>query len=126
LEEFEFQVPTGTIEDEGPQGGGDDPILEGGVYRMGPRVSGPILVYKVEPSYTEDARKARVSGMVLVSLAVDASGKPLNVTLLKGLGHGLDEKAIEAVGQWRYRPGMKDGVAATVGISKAVVNFRLP
>jgi len=64
--------------------------------------------------------------MVLVSLAVDASGKPLNVTLLKGLGHGLDEKAIEAVGQWRYRPGMKDGVAATVGISKAVVNFRLP
>lgn len=126
LNEFEFQVPTGTVEDEGPQGAGDDPIPEGGVYRMGLRVSGPILVYKVEPSYTEDARQARVSGMVLVSLAVDSSGKPLNVTVLKGLGHGLDEKAVEAVGQWRYRPGMKDGAAVTVGISKAVVNFRLP
>ncbi len=79
MDVFEFTVPTGTVEDEGPQGGGDDPIPEGGVYRMGPRVSGPILAYKVEPSYTEDARQARVSGMVLVSLAVDSSGKPLNV-----------------------------------------------
>ena len=125
-EVFEFQVSTGIVEDEGPQVGVDDPILEAGVYRMGPHVSGPMLVYKVEPSYTEDARQARVSGMVLVSLAVDSRGKPLDVTVLKGLGHGLDEKAIEAVAQWRYRPGMKDGVAVTVGISMAVVNIRLP
>jgi len=123
---FQFTVPTGTVEDEGPQGGGDDPILEGGVYRRGPRVSGPMLVSKVEPSYTEGARRAGISGMVLVSLAVDPSGKPRSMKVIRGLGFGLDEKAVEAVAQWRYRPGLKDGVAATVGISMAVVNFRLP
>jgi TonB family protein len=123
---FEFQVSTGIAEDEGPQTGGDDPIVESGVYRMGPHVSGPILVYKVEPSYTEEARQARVSGMVLVSLAVDPSGKPQNIRVVNGLGHGLDEKVIEAVSQWRYRPGMKDGAPATVGMAKVVVNFRLP
>ncbi len=126
---FKFAVPTGTFEDEGPQGGGDDPIVEDGVYRAGPRVSHPTLLNKVEPSYTEEARQARVSGIVLVSLAVDPSGKVQNVTVLTGLGHGLDEKAIEAVRQWSFRPGMKDGakerVPVTVGI-KVAVNFNLP
>jgi periplasmic protein TonB len=48
------------------------------------------------------------------------------MSIVRGLGHGLDEKAIEAVGQWRFDPGMKDGVPVTVGILKVVVNFRLP
>jgi TonB family protein len=122
---FKFTVPTGVAEDGGPQGGPDDPIVEDGVYRAGPRVSHPALVDKVEPSYTEEAREARVSGIVLASLAVDPSGKPQNVTVVKGLGHGLDEKAVEAVRQWRFRPGMKDGMPVTVGI-KVAVNFRLP
>jgi TonB family protein len=122
---FKFVVATGTAEDEGPQGGPDDPIVEDGVYRAGPRVSHPTLLNKVEPSYTEEARQARVSGIALVSLAVNPGGKVQNVTVVKGLGHGLDEKAIEAVRQWSFRPGMKDGVHVTVGITVAV-NFHLP
>ena len=124
-EVFKFAVPTGTAEDEGPQMGGDDPVVEEGVYRAGPRVSHPTLLNKIQPSYTEEARQARVSGIVLIALAVDPRGKPQNVTLVKGLGHGLDEKAIEAVRQWSFRPGMKDGVPVTVGI-KVAVNFSLP
>jgi TonB family protein len=122
---FTFAVPTGTAEDEGPQGGRDDPIVEDGVYRAGPRVSHPTLLSKVEPTYTEEARQAQVSGIVLVSLAVDSDGKPQKVTVVKGLGHGLDEKAIEAVRQWSFRPGMKGGAPVTVGM-KVAVNFRLP
>ena len=80
---FEFLVPTGTIEDEGPQLGGDDPIVEAGVYRIGPRVSGPTITYKVEPSYTDEARQARVSGMVLVSPAVGADGNPRNMGVVR-------------------------------------------
>ena len=122
---FKFTVPSGTAEDEGPQGGPDDPIVEDGVYRAGPRVSHPTLLNKVEPSYTEEARKARVSGIVLLSLAVDPNGKPRSVAVVRGLGHGLDEKAIEAVRQWSFRAGTKDGVPVTVGI-RVAVNFRLP
>lgn len=122
---FKFEVPTGTLEDEGPQGGRDDPIVEDGVYRAGPRVSHPTLLNKVEPSYTEEARQARVSGIVLVSLAVNPRGLPQNMRAVTGLGHGLDDKAIESVRQWSFRPGMKDGVPVTVGITVAV-NFRLP
>lgn len=122
---FKFAVPTGTAEDEGPQGGSDDPVVEDGVYRAGPRVSHPLPLNKVEPFYTEEAREARVSGIVLVSLAVDPSGKPQNVIVVKGLGYGLDEKAIEAARQWSFRPGMKEGVPVTVGI-KVAVNFLLP
>jgi TonB family protein len=123
---FKFTVPTGTAEDEGPQGPPDDPIVEDGVYRVGPRVSHPTLLNKVEPSYTEEARQAQVSGIVLISLAVDPSGKPQRVTVVRGLGHGLNEKAIEAVREWSFRPGiMKDSVPVTVGITVAV-NFRLP
>jgi TonB family protein len=123
---FEFMVPTGTFEDEGPLLGGDDALVQNGVYPIGSGVSIPTLDYKIEPTYTQEASLARVSGMVLVSLAVDPSGKPQNVSVFSGLGYGLDERAIEAVGQWRFQPGMKDGVSVPVGMLKVVVNFRLP
>jgi TonB family protein len=96
----------------------------GGAYRIGGGVSAPSVVFKVEPEYSEEARKAKFQGSVLLSIIVDPSGKPRDVRVIRTCGLGLDEKAVEAVMKWRFRPGLKDGkpvpVAATVE-----VNFRL-
>jgi TonB family protein len=120
---FEFQVPTGYFEDDGPQ---PDLIVENGVYRMGMQVSTPTLISKLEPMPTTDALQAGVSGIVLVSFQVPPDGNPRKVEVIRGLGHGLDEKAVEAVRQWRFRPGIKDGVPVTVGPLKVAVSFRRP
>jgi protein TonB len=95
------------------------------VWRVMPgRVSAPSLLYKVEPEYSEEARKAKYQGTVLLWIEVDASGKARNVRVVRSLGLGLDEKAIEAVGKWRFKPGYKDGKPVTVGAT-VEVNFRL-
>ena len=103
---FQFQVPTGYFEDEGPQ---PDLIVENGVYRMSMQVSAPTVVSKVEPLYTAEALQAGVSGIVLVSFQVSSDGKPEKVKVVRGLGHGLDEKAVEAASKWRFVPAFKDG-----------------
>ncbi|MCS7023826.1 MAG: energy transducer TonB [Bryobacteraceae bacterium] len=105
----------------GPGEGGG---VGGGAYRIGGGVSAPTLVYKVEPEYSEEARKAKFQGTVVLYVVVDEKGFPRDLRVLRPLGLGLDEKAIEAVSKWRFRPGYKDGkpvpVAATIE-----VNFRL-
>ena len=86
-------------------------------------VSAPAIVSRVEPDYTEAANKAKLQGNVVLSLVVGSDGAPRNITVVRGLGLGLDEKAIEAVGKWRFRPALKAGrpvpVRATI-----TVNFR--
>ncbi len=121
---FEFSAPTGTLEDQGPQMGADDSPSSSGVYLFGSPE--PRLISKVEPSYTEEARQAGVSGMALVSLTVGPDGIPRNPHVTRGLGHGLDEKAIESISQWHFEPGMKDGAPVAVGPVTIAVNFRLP
>src|SRR5580700_381812 len=109
-------------------GGGVGPGSGGGfgdgVYRAGNGVSQPKLISKVEPEYSEEARKAKFQGVVVLQIVVDAKGNAVNAKVMKSLGLGLDEKAMEAVKQWKFTPGYKDGkpvaVAATVE-----VNFRL-
>ncbi|MCC6861829.1 MAG: energy transducer TonB [Bryobacterales bacterium] len=105
----------------GPGEGGG---FGGGVYRVGGGVTAPTLLYKVEPEYSEEARKAKYQGTVVLYVEVDTSGKAQNLKVVRSLGLGLDEKAIEAVQKWRFRPGQKNGkpviVAATIE-----VNFRL-
>jgi len=123
---FQFQVPTGTFQDPGPYLGREDPVAEDGVYRMDGSVTGPELIYNAEPSYTVEARKAGISGVVLLSLIVDADGKPRDVRVVRGLDHGLDEKALEVARQWRFRAGMKNGVPVAVGGLIIAVSFRLP
>ena len=95
-----------------------------GVYRAGNGVSKPALLHKVEPEYSEEARKAKFQGVVVLEIVVDPHGNAVNPKVMKSMGLGLDEKAIEAVKQWKFKPGYKDGkpvaVAATVE-----VNFRL-
>ena len=96
----------------------------GGVFRIGGVDKKPQLVYKVDPDYSEEARKAKFQGTVVLAIIVDENGLPHDVRVVRPLGLGLDQKAIEAVEKWRFRPGMKDGhpvkVAATIE-----VNFRL-
>jgi TonB family protein len=109
-------------------GGGVGPGSGGGfgdgVYRAGNGVSRPSLISKVEPEYSEEARKAKHQGVVVLEIVVDAKGNAVTPRVVRSLGLGLDEKAIEAVLKWKFKPGFKDGkpvaVAATVE-----VNFRL-
>jgi TonB family protein len=105
----------------GPGEGGG---IGGGVYRIGDGVSAPSLLTKVEPEYSEEARKAKYQGVVVLYVEVDASGRAANMRVIHGLGLGLDEKAMEAVKQWRFRPGMKDGKPVRVA-AQIEVSFRL-
>lgn len=95
-----------------------------GAYRMGPGVSSPRLVYKVEPSYSDEARAAKLDGPVRISLIVGTDGLAHDINVVRSLGMGLDEKAVEAVQKWRFQPGTKDGQPVRV---RAIieVNFKL-
>lgn len=105
----------------GPGSGGG---FGGGAYRIGGGVSAPTILSKVEPEYSEEARKAKWQGTVVLSLVVDDQGRPQALKVVRSLGLGLDQKAIEAVEKWRFRPGMKDGKAVPV-MATIEVNFRL-
>jgi TonB family protein len=94
------------------------------VFRIGGGVSAPSLLYKVEPEYSEEARKARYQGVVVLYVEVDPNGRAQNVRVLSSVGLGLDAKAIEAVKKWRFRPGYKDGKPVTVA-AQIEVSFRL-
>jgi TonB family protein len=96
----------------------------GGVFRVGGGVSAPTLLFKVEPQYSEEARKAKFQGTVTLYIEVDPSGRATNIRVVQSLGLGLDEKAEEAVKQWKFRPGYKDGKPVTVAAT-IQVNFRL-
>lgn len=109
-------------------GAGVGPGLEagfgGGIYNVGGGVSAPRAVYKPEPEYSPEARQAKYQGTVVVSLVVGSDGKPHSVHIAHSLGMGLDEKAIEAVQQWRFEPALKDGRPVPVAVN-IEVNFRL-
>jgi len=80
-----------------------------GAMNIGGEVSGPSVIYKVTPEFSEEARKAKFTGVVLVGLIVDERGMPQNVHVIRGVGMGLDEKAVEAVKQFRFKPGKFKG-----------------
>jgi TonB family protein len=84
------------------------------VYRVGAGISAPVVIFKTDPGYSEEARNACLSGAVKLYLEVDETGHATNMRILKGLGHGLDEQAIDAVTKWRFKPGMKDGKPVVV------------
>lgn len=70
-------------------------------------ITAPQLLYKVEPEFSEEARKAKYQGVVVLAIEVDVTGRPRNLRVLHGLGLGLDEKAIDAVARWRFRPRIR-------------------
>lgn len=95
-----------------------------GVYRCGGDVTSPVLVHRTNPGYTEQARAAKYQGTVLLCVEIDQAGIPTNIKVGRGLGLGLNEKAIEAVKQWKFKPGQKDGTAVSVQTTVEVI-FRL-
>jgi len=105
----------------GPGSGGG---FGGGAYKIGGGVSAPVAIVKPEPEYSEEARKAKWQGAVLLQLIVDENGVPQEIKVVKSLGLGLDQKAIEAVQKWRFKPGLKDGKPVPVS-ANIEVNFRL-
>ncbi len=96
----------------------------GGVYNVGNGVTSPVLLTKVDPEYSEEARKAKYSGSVTLSIVVNTDGKAEEIKVVKSLGMGLDEKAIEAVQKWKFSPGKNKGVPVKVRAT-VEVNFRL-
>jgi len=97
---------------------------DGGSYRVGGGVTQPAVIFKLDPEYSEEARKAKLSGTVMLTVIVDSEGRARDIHVLKSLGLGLDEEAIIAVTQWRFRSGMKDGQRVNVRAT-IEVNFRL-
>jgi periplasmic protein TonB len=102
------------------QGGG----IGGGLYRVGGGVSPPRIIYQIDPEFSEEARKAKYQGTVIVNVEIYPDGRVHNARIARSLGLGLDEKALEAVRQWKFEPARKDGqpVAVLVNVE---VNFRL-
>ena len=94
------------------------------VHRIGDEVKPPTLVSKVEPEYSEKARQARVQGLVMLSVDIWKDGRPHNIRVVRSLGWGLDEKAVEAVRQWRFSPGTLDGKPVRTQ-AQIEVSFRL-
>ena len=105
----------------GPGSGGN---IGGGPRRIGGGVSAPILIFSVEPEFSEEARKAKVAGNVLVNLWVDTNGNPSHVHVIRGVGMGLDEKAVEAVKQYKFKPAMENGKPVLVELN-VEVNFQI-
>jgi periplasmic protein TonB len=96
----------------------------GGLYHVGGGVSAPKAIYQPEPEYSEEARKAKFQGTCVLWLIVDPDGKPRDIKVQRTLGLGLDEKAIEAVKNWRFEPARLNGKAVPVPVS-VEVEFRL-
>jgi len=94
------------------------------VYRVGNGVSVPEPQNTVEAEFSDEARRAKFQGVCVISVIIDTEGKPRNLHVVRELGMGLDEKAMEAVSQYRFKPAMKDGVPVPVSIQIEIV-FRL-
>jgi len=95
------------------------------LYRIGGSVSAPIPLNSVIPEFSDDARAARYQGVCLVSVVVDTQGNPQNPRVTRSLGMGLDEKAVEAVRKYKFKPAMKDGKTPVTVRITIEVNFRL-
>jgi periplasmic protein TonB len=97
----------------GPGSGGN---AGDGVMEVGGGVSAPKVIYQVDPEFSEEARRSKFSGNVYVSVIVDEQGMPTRVHIVRGIGMGLDEKAIEAVKQYRFKPAMSKGKPVKVAV----------
>jgi protein TonB len=85
----------------------------------------PAVVQKVDPEYTREAAEAKIEGLVTLTTTVSPDGTPSDIRVIRGLGRGLDEKAVECLNKWRFRPGTRDAVAIPVR-AHVQIRFRLP
>lgn len=106
----------------GPGSGGN---VGGGYYHVGGGISAPVPLNSVEAEFSDEARRAKYQGVCLIQMIVDAHGNPQNPRVIRPLGMGLDEKALEAVRKYRFKPAMKDGKTPVPVMITVEVNFRL-
>jgi TonB family protein len=93
-------------------------------FRVGGGVTAPKAIFAPDPAYDKEARKAKYQGTCLLSMIVGADGVPRDIKVVRALGKGLDEKAVETVGKWKFEPATKDGKPVAVVIN-VEINFRL-
>ena len=96
----------------------------GTALHVGGDVKAPVAITRVEPEYTELARKARIEGIVIIEAIIDPSGNVTDARVLKPLPLGLDQAALDAVKRWKFKPGTLNGQPVPV-IYNLTVNFRL-
>lgn len=114
-------IGEGTGPGVGPGSGGG---IGGGPYRPGSGIEAPRLLREVKPDYTEDARRRNLEGDVLLEIVVRRDGTVGDVKLVKALGAGLDQRAVQAVRQWRFAPARRLGTPVDV-IVEVSVEFKL-
>jgi TonB family protein len=107
---IESQTPPAT---PGPSDGGG---MGAKIYRVGGGVSAPVPIFKPEPAYSQEARKAKLQGTVGMLVVIDATGTVTDCKVVKPLGMGLDEKAIETVRTWKFKPALKNGTPVPVRV----------
>lgn len=105
-----------------------------GIYHGGKGVTPPLLIYSVDPEFTDKARKKKLSGTCIVSMVVDVTGTPQNVQVVESIASsnpklqsaakGLDENAIKAARQYRFKPGTYQGKPVPVEI-KVEIDYRI-
>ena len=133
-------IPSNGSGDGGGAGSGSDTGLGGGtglgygpgfdtgaggrVFTMSRGITAPRAIYDPEPEYSDEARRVKHQGVVILSLVVDQQGRARDIHVARSLGMGLDEKALEAVRMWKFSPGMKDGIPVAVRVN-IEVSFRL-
>lgn len=105
----------------GPGSGGD---TGGGVAHPGGGISSPRLIHYIDPEFSDEARRQKYQGVVVLSIIVDRQGNPQDIRVVRALGMGLDQKAVEAVRQYKFKPAMENGRPVPVEIN-IEVNFQL-
>jgi len=112
----------------GGNGGGVGPGSIAGygghIYVPGRGVTAPHALYDPDPEYSDEARRVKYQGDVVLSVIVDAAGNVRDLQIARSLGMGLDEKAMDAVRKWKFAPGMKDGHPVSVQVN-VEVKFRM-
>jgi protein TonB len=114
-------IGSGKANGYGPGEGGG---YGGGLYHVGGGVAAPQLIYSVDPEFSDEARRAKFQGVCTVSLVVDAQGNPQRVQVVRHLGMGLDQRAVAAVRQYRFKPATLQGKPVPVEVN-IEVNFRI-
>ena len=110
---------------KGPgRGDGDEGGCCDGTYAVGNGVSMPHAIYAPEPEFSEEARKSKYQGEVTLMVTIGADGRPRNLTVVRALGMGLDEKALAAVRTWRFDPAKRGGRPVAVQMN-IIVSFHL-
>jgi TonB family protein len=105
---------------------GDSRQTTGGPFSAGKDGVGfPTCIYCPDPKYSEEARAAKVNGVVVLQIVVEPDGHAANIQIVKSLGHGLDESAVQAVQNWRFKAALGPNGIAVPTIVPVEVTFRL-